>query len=177
MDSSTIACGSGFLFGHSSTYRLLPSAKSVPDMLSPIRTRAALGRLWSDTTAVAVLLLVCVLCIFALSHQSGSVSGIGWTPPLWYIVERKSAHVLEYFLTTLVALRFISLCFPNSKFLAHTLAAGLFILALAVSDEIHQLFVYARTAKLTDVGFDMLGYLIAVASYYSVSKQHNNKSL
>lgn len=142
-----------------------------------MHTRVLIARLWSDPTSVAVLLLGCVLCIFALSHQSGSTSGIGWTPPLWYIVERKSAHVLEYFLTTLVVLRFITLCFSNPTFLARSLAAGLFILALAVSDELHQLFVYARTAKLTDVGFDMLGYILAIGSTWLLTPGRITKSL
>lgn len=177
MDSSTTEFGSGCLFGRFGISRVLPSEKFVLVMYFPMHIRTVRARLWSDTTSVAAILLLCVLGVFLLSHQPGSTTGIGWSPPLWYIVERKSAHILEYFLTTLVALRFISLCFPSSTSLSRALATGLFILALAVSDEIHQLFVYARTAKLTDVGFDMLGFLLAIGIFALLSNRRNQRSL
>ena len=177
MDSSTTGCGFGCHFGHCGTSRVLPSAKFVPDMYSLTRIREVRDRLLGDPTTVVALLLVCVLCIFTLSHQPGSGSAIGWTPPLWYVVERKGAHIFEYFITTLVALRFVSLCFVGSRLWFQVWTTGLFILALATSDEIHQLFVYARTARLTDVGFDMLGFLLAAGIFALLSTRPNQRSL
>lgn len=72
----------------------------------------------------------------------------------WDFLLKKTGHVFEYavlFYLTVVSLK------TKKKWRT----AFLFCLAFALSDEYHQSFVAGRTAKLTDVGFDTLGTLLA----------------
>lgn len=72
----------------------------------------------------------------------------------WDFVFKKSAHVVEY--AVLYTVLHQSLKQPKS-----TRTIFLFAIAFALSDEFHQSFVIGRTAKLLDVGFDVLGLIIA----------------
>ncbi len=93
-------------------------------------------------------------------------------PPLWYFIERKSAHVFEYALLMLLAFRWVKHFFVRDTFERWMLLAGIFSLAYAATDELHQFFVLNRGAKITDVGIDGLGILL-MASLLWVLKQKN----
>jgi VanZ family protein len=78
----------------------------------------------------------------------------------WHGVCRKAGHVTEYFILGCLAWR----TFRVHSFTAASprlFAAGL-VLAVALSDEFHQLFVPSRTGSLMDVGYDLAGGLIAL---------------
>lgn len=102
--------------------------------------------------------------IFTLSHQPGS--GKDWEPPLWYVIERKSAHVFEYAVLALLTIFFLRAWYPMGR-LAHVLLFSLlFATTFGLLDEVHQFFIFGRSARFTDVAFDVLGALIAVGAYW-----------
>ncbi len=79
----------------------------------------------------------------------------------WDFILKKSAHILEYAILFFLTYRAVGQ--PGNW-----RTAFLFGFAFALSDEYHQSFVFGRTTKLTDVGFDTfgmyLGYLRLKAS-------------
>lgn len=84
-------------------------------------------------------------------------------------IERKGAHVAEYFILTAFFLR----AFQDRKWKAEKLLLGgaVFSLAYALSDEFHQLFVPGRTGKLTDVLIDLVGITGALAAFWLYGKR------
>ncbi|MDD5084111.1 MAG: VanZ family protein [Candidatus Moranbacteria bacterium] len=107
-------------------------------------------------------LLVWMAGIFYLSSLPGS--GAAYEMPRAMLIERKGAHIFEYFILTLLWVRVFSFLFSKNE----RVAMGFSILSAliyAVSDEIHQLFVFARTGKLTDVLIDSIGIFIASALF------------
>ena len=87
------------------------------------------------------------------------------SPPqleLAHDVCRKAGHVLEYFVLGILAWRAFR---PGQKGLARAnVLVLLLVLAVALGDELHQSFVPSRTSALTDVGYDLIGGVIAVLS-------------
>jgi VanZ family protein len=81
-------------------------------------------------------------------------------PPVWYILERKSAHVFEFALLTFFLFRFFNSLFVREKRRPALIVALALSLLYALSDEYHQLFVPGRGAKLTDVGIDSIGIIL-----------------
>lgn len=78
----------------------------------------------------------------------------------WHGVCRKAGHVTEYFILGFLAWRTFR-AFAWSAARPKLFAAG-FVLAVALSDELHQLFVPSRTGSLIDVGYDFAGCLIVL---------------
>lgn len=70
---------------------------------------------------------------------------------------RKSAHIFEYFVLTL--LLYGSMSDKRNR----KMKALLFATLYACSDEIHQLFVVGRSGALIDVFVDMIGMIGAIA--------------
>ena len=101
-----------------------------------------------------MLLLWCGV-IFAFSDRPGS--GIPFDPPLWYVLQRKGAHVFEYAVLTIFAWRYFSSLFQRETFGRILLLSGSFSLAYGVLDELHQFFIFGRGARFTDVLVDMIG--------------------
>jgi len=99
--------------------------------------------------------------IFAFSAMPGSPDS--FEPTFSFILERKGAHVVEYFGLTLLAYRFLELLYARESFRRLLLAASAFALAYGALDELHQFFTPYRGAKLTDVGVDLIGILLAAA--------------
>ncbi len=66
---------------------------------------------------------------------------------------KKTAHVSEFFILTILLFRAFRRKLPDY--------AIIFALAVAFSDEVHQLFTPNRGAKLTDVIIDSLGISLA----------------
>ncbi len=108
------------------------------------------------------LLMLCLWCgvIFAFSEMPGSGSGV--EPPLWYVLERKSAHVFEYAVLAILAFRYFSALFLRETFNRVILLAASFSLAYGMLDELHQFFVFGRGARFTDVLVDGIGIVLAL---------------
>ena len=74
------------------------------------------------------------------------------------LIERKGAHILEFFV--LAYLFWKVLRYRVSDFKKLLIFVFLFSLLYAVSDEFHQLFVFGREGKLFDIGMDSIGIII-----------------
>ena len=94
--------------------------------------------------------------IFYLSNQPG-VGGNSYN--LIVYTERKIAHVGEYFILTLLLVR----CgWLKNLRPARIIFSAMFVALLyAATDEWHQLYIPGREGKLTDVGIDFVGIVIA----------------
>jgi len=106
------------------------------------------------------VLLVWMGVIFVLSSVPGS-GNVG-EPPLWYVLERKSAHVFEFAVLTGLAFVFLQEVFAREKWKRILWAAGAWSIAYGALDELHQAFVFGRGSRLSDVLVDALGVGIAV---------------
>lgn len=106
--------------------------------------------------------------IFLLSSFPGS--GTDYEPPLWYVLERKSAHVFEYAVLTLLAFRFARVVFVKESFTRALLWAGVFSIAYGATDELHQFFVFGRGARMTDVLIDGGGVLLMAIGLFFFQK-------
>lgn len=100
--------------------------------------------------------------IFALSHRPGS--GVPFDPPLWYVLERKSAHVFEYAVLSVLAWRYFAAVFEKESFVRVLLLAGSFALAYGMLDELHQFFIFGRGARFTDVLVDFVGIALSLGA-------------
>jgi VanZ family protein len=104
--------------------------------------------------------------IFYFSSQPG----YGHPVKNWqFYVERKGAHIFEYFILTVLFLRI---------FLAQEIRGGMkrerglrylmaviFSFIYAASDEFHQAFVFGREGKITDIGIDIVGISLGLSVY------------
>lgn len=95
--------------------------------------------------------------IFYFSSLQGKVAVSN--PSFWFYVERKGAHIGEYFILTLLFINFFKKYFTHK--LNIILWAGGLALLYAFSDEYHQSFVFGREGKISDVGFDLIGITLA----------------
>jgi hypothetical protein len=110
-------------------------------------------------------LLFWMIVIFSLSAMPGS--GDALKPTLLFYMERKGAHVVEYALLTLLAIRFTSLLFSRETFKRILLLSAVFALAYGATDELHQTFVPFRGGKISDVLVDSLGILLTISICYA----------
>ncbi len=105
--------------------------------------------------------------IFGLSSIPQLSTGLG----LWDLLFRKVAHITEYFILALLLYR----AFKGSFHLSYL---GLFLWSFsltflyAISDEIHQLFVFGRSGNLEDVMIDTLG----IIGFYILLGYRNKRS-
>ncbi|MDQ5976994.1 MAG: hypothetical protein QG664_908 [Patescibacteria group bacterium] len=112
-------------------------------------------------------LVAWMAAIFFFSSLPGS--GVAYDPPLWYMFERKGAHVFEFAILMILAFRFF-----RSLFGSHESWRRVAVLALAFAfmygalDEVHQAFVFGRGSRLSDVGFDVLGAVLAFVMIRSI---------
>lgn len=86
----------------------------------------------------------------------------------WTFLVRKTAHFLEYFILGLI----IYLVFDERKVKYKVLSAIIFAILCATMDEIHQLFVIGRTAKVFDIFIDTLGATIAIFAANFIKKSN-----
>jgi VanZ family protein len=105
------------------------------------------GVLRSRAVSVWLPVLAWAGLIFTLSSLSGSNE-----LPLWEVLLRKAAHVVEYAILGLLILRAVG----------HEATAFALGLAYAVSDEVHQHFVPRRNSSPRDVAIDALGLLLGI---------------
>lgn len=118
-----------------------------------------------------------MLLIFFFSHQPGS--GGSWEPPLWYVLERKSAHIFEFAVLMLLAYRFFREVYVRETLYRMLLVAAVFSIAYGISDELHQFFIYGREARFTDILVDALGIIFMatlLSFWFSSSKIVNQKN-
>lgn len=85
-------------------------------------------------------------------------------------ITKKAGHVTEYSVLTFLLWRAVSKE-RGLPVLPSFGAAFVLSLLYGVSDEFHQTFVPGRTGRLTDVGFDALGALLALALVWWFSRE------
>jgi len=103
-------------------------------------------------------LLLWFSLIWILSSQEG-LSGNA-NPTLWFYLERKGAHVVEYFILTFLIWRVVGIW--TKSLLEQILWTCIWVLWGAVFDESHQTLVMGREGKISDVGIDMIGASFAL---------------
>lgn len=110
----------------------------------------------------AFLLILWMAVIFSFSSFPGSP--VKYEMPMSLYVERKGAHVFEFFLLALLAWNALSAFFPKEKkgFLLSIVAMS--SLLYAFLDETHQLFVPGREGRLADTLYDSSGIILAIAT-------------
>lgn len=102
--------------------------------------------------------------IFLLSSMPGS--GDVGEPPLWYVIERKSAHVFEFAVLTGLAFLFLKEIFVRETRKRVIEVALAFSVAYGALDELHQAFVFGRGSRLFDVMVDAVGAsMMAIALF------------
>ncbi|EKE21558.1 MAG: VanZ family protein [uncultured bacterium] len=109
-----------------------------------------------------LVVLVWMGVIFYFSSLQGD--GVRYIHSIWFYVERKGAHVAEYLI---LAFLFIKL-FKSGRLNKGKvfMLSGAASLLYAFSDEFHQSFVFGREGKITDVGFDLIGIILAVLTFW-----------
>ncbi|MBM3251404.1 MAG: VanZ family protein [Candidatus Omnitrophica bacterium] len=100
------------------------------------------------------VIIWCAL-IFFLSSIPDLGTGLG----RWDFILRKIAHMAEYFILALLIYRALK---GSSNLTGFSLIAWTFIFSFlyAVSDEVHQFFVYGRSCEARDVLIDAAGIII-----------------
>jgi VanZ family protein len=95
----------------------------------------------------------------ALIFYLSSVPHLQTQLGIWDLILRKLAHMTEYAVLFLLARRAFA-TFPSLQGKKLTLAAAIFAVLYAASDEWHQSFVPGRGPSVIDVGIDSTGVLI-----------------
>lgn len=139
-----------------------------------------------------IILVIWLAVIFFFSHQPGEIS-IKQSDTIihkitdkvsnkdeetkenislkWTFLVRKIAHFLEYFILGLII--FLVLDIRRVKYpLISAIILSIFCASL---DEIHQLFVIGRTARVFDVFVDSLGASLAIFSVNFIKKSKETK--
>jgi VanZ family protein len=118
-----------------------------------------------------------VILWMALIFWLSSISGLktGAEPIELEIFLRKTAHLFEYFILTLLFWRIFQEHLKISIF-----KTGIFCFILVVlyatSDEIHQYFVEDRAGRVIDVLVDGAGAILAISWGNFISKTKRNKN-
>lgn len=132
-----------------------------------------------------ILLIACMVFVFLFSAQSKEISAklsekvtrwivalfvsdyyrldtdiqLAYIDQLQHII-RKAAHVVLYcFLGIFTTSIMLTYKMPNK---AHVMTAFGFCLIYAVTDEVHQISVTGRGARVYDVGIDSIGALLGI---------------
>ncbi|MDD2766767.1 MAG: VanZ family protein [Candidatus Moranbacteria bacterium] len=111
-----------------------------------------------------ITLLLWMGVIFFFSSLSGNPQSTEM--PLSFYIERKGAHIVEYMILCLLAIRFFSAVSSRRVFPTVFLVAFVFSIMYGISDEFHQSFVPYRGPKLTDVLIDASGALLGCIFSY-----------
>lgn len=111
------------------------------------------------------------LIFFVSSKPTKVVSGFIW----WDFIIKKTAHIIEYgifYFLLFRAINNVKLTTESWKLVSKNkinwILPFLLLLIYAASDEFHQSFIPGRTAKVRDVGIDLLGGLL---SYWLISRK------
>ena len=111
------------------------------------------------------VLLSSWLPVFAWAALIFGISSIpsldtGWG--LWDFLLRKTAHMVEFGVLTLLVLRAVGRTWPAVRRDRALAAAALSALLYAVSDEVHQAYVPGRGPSAADVAVDGVGIAGAI---------------
>ena len=117
-----------------------------------------------------LLLGLWMLGIFILSSIEGSDEP---HYSLKVFIERKAAHIFEFFVLSYLLYKVLG--FYKLNFKRRLVLVFLPSLLYAVLDEFHQLFVFGREGKSLDVGVDVIGILsFLMLVYFSESKDNES---
>jgi VanZ family protein len=132
-----------------------------------------------------LLLFIWISFIFINSMQTGTQSSevSGWISETFSqvlnflririgeedisLIVRKGAHVFEFFILALLFSENYFLRFPLNKVLEYTIIS---CIAIAITDEIIQLFVEGRAGMLVDVAIDNVGAVFGSLLFYLIKK-------
>ena len=126
--------------------------------------------------------------IFAFSHQPNSgeatyniiekVLPTIQTNDLIEVINfiiRKSAHLIEYFILTLLSVSLLKEYTKNKKIIIIT--SLIFCFIYACMDEFHQAFVIGRTNSFRDVLIDTTGGLLFIITYIIYNLKYKRNSM
>lgn len=132
-----------------------------------------------------IILFFWLLVIFMFSHEQNSGSATKEiisttisvkeepkTEPLLdgiNFIVRKSAHITEFIILTLILFSLTSEYTKNEKKII--IISIITCILCASGDELHQYFVPGRTALVTDVLIDSIGAIIALIIYKLIPKR------
>lgn len=152
-----------------------------------------------------LLIITWMITIFLFSNQQGNASSVTSNKVTKEIIEiipstkhleenqkkeivkkvnpimRKIAHYTIYLIGGILIMFFISTIVQSEK--RCVLYSVLIGLIYAITDEIHQMFMDGRTAKITDVLIDTLGVITGVVIYITIKtiiyriKSKDNKNI
>jgi len=116
-------------------------------------------------------ILIWLFIIFLASSYPGSGS-VGFD--LYKFTTRKAAHIILYAVLAFLILRALKF---NRKKLTKTqiIAAAIFCLLYAISDEYHQSLTIFRTPNPIDVGFDVVGIYLGLRLFGIIKTKKNTK--
>ncbi len=117
------------------------------------------------------LVLLWASIIFGLSALPGSAKHYY---NLFYFLERKTFHVIEYFILGSLFYFYFSLKFTQKRTI---LFSTILTLLYAMSDEWHQTFVFGRDGRIRDVLIDSLGILLAMFLILKIKQWKKKKQL
>ena len=116
----------------------------------------------TETRAVVYrggVLFVWMAVIFSFSSLPGN--GVAVDSPLWYVADRKGAHLAEFALLTTLAFSFLRSVFLKESWVWLLGTAAAWAVAYGALDELHQAFVFGRGSHFSDVLIDALGAWMA----------------
>jgi VanZ family protein len=120
----------------------------------------SLGR-WLNAFLPPILWAIVIFSFSAQTNLQGSELSI-----LDFLM-KKSAHMFVYGVLYVLFFRGIQLTIPNKHTHWSWFLPFAFCLTYAISDEFHQSLVPGRTASPRDIGYDMLGALLAWLKIYN----------
>jgi VanZ family protein len=130
-----------------------------------------------------ILLIFWLALIFYMSSQvAATSSGLsrifvepiqpyapGFAESILTTLVRKSAHIFLYFVLGLIT---YSIAVKYSLRIRYKiLYSWLFVIAYAISDEVHQMFVPGRSGEVRDVLIDAFAGLLGIMVYYYFSNR------
>ncbi|MCX6123052.1 MAG: VanZ family protein [Ignavibacteriales bacterium] len=89
-----------------------------------------------------------------------------------HFIIRKLAHVTEYFISGLLLFRAFRNGSDKQREWLWAFSSFFVVVMIAASDELHQSFVYTRTASFADVGIDILGGFLAQCASVLIYRRH-----
>lgn len=126
------------------------------------------------------LLVVWMVVVFMLSHQNGEESGGLSRKVANFFAKgdtvqaerlepmiRKVAHMTEYAAGGMIFYG-ILLTYPNSSRRKKVIMSLAFIIFYASTDEIHQLFINARSGNVVDVCIDTFGGILGICAMFII---------
>lgn len=140
--------------------------------------------------SITIVIVWCTL-IFVYSNQNGDISKgtsdkvVNYIGNIFKIKEdnrekltfpiRKCAHFFVYFVLGFLIINMFKTF--DVKTSHAIIISAIFCMIFAGSDELHQLFIRARTAKVSDVLLDSSASLLGIYLYYLLIRGEYEKSI